>query len=126
MNGGTVRFSGAGAGRVFSSLLHYAIGFSLVYLLWGVLSGSGTHVGVEYGFSLLAAFGAAGCLGHLVAYAYRGPEYLSSVFSLLGGVGSSGCRRSGVVLVESTDWPLLVALLLGPFVLLLAGLGGWV
>ena len=85
MNGGTASFLEAGARRFISSLSPYAVSLSLVYLLWGVLSDSGTHVGVEYGFSLLAALGTVGCLDRLVAHVYRGPEYLSSVSSLLGG-----------------------------------------
>ena len=126
MNGGQTNFFGARVSRVSSSLSRYAVGLSLVYLLWSILSSSGTHVGAEYGFSLLAALGAMGYLGHLVAYVYRGPEYLFSVSFVLGGAGSLEARRSGDVLVESADWPLLVALLFGPFSVLLAGLGGWV
>lgn len=126
MKGGTVSFSEARVRRVFSSLSHHAVGLSLVYLLWSVLPNSGTHVGIEYGFSLLAALGAVGCLGSLLIYAHRHTEYLSSVFFLLHGSGSLEPRQSGGILVRSGDWPLLVALLFGPFVLLLAGLGGWV
>lgn len=104
----------------------YVAGFSLIFLLWNLLSGAEAHGNVEYGFSLLAGLGVAGCLGHLAAYAYRNSEYLFSVFSVLGGAKSLEARHSGGVPIASADWPLLVALLFGPFSMLLAGLGGWV
>lgn len=126
MNGGTASVSKAGARRFLSGLSPYAVSLSLVYLFWGILSDSGTHVGVEYGFSLLAVFGTVGCLDLLVAHVYRGPGYLSFVSSILGGAGALEARRPGGVRVASADWPLLVALLFGPFSMLLAGLGGWV
>ncbi|CAN5596968.1 hypothetical protein BH24ACT21_BH24ACT21_06960 [soil metagenome] len=125
MNGDTANFFGAGARR-FSGFSPYAVGLSLIYLFWSFLTNTEAHVGVEYGFSLLATLGAVGCLGHLVAYVYRGPEYLSSVFSVLGTTESLEVRQSGSILFGSADWPLLVALLFGPFFVLLAGLGGWV
>lgn len=126
MNGGTTSFSGSGVRRTLAGLSSYFVGFSLVYLLWGFLTDTGTPAGLEYGFSLLAVFGAAGCLGHLLTYASRETGYLSSVFSVSGGAGSLGDRCPDGILIESADWPLLVALLFGPFFVLLAGLGGWV
>ncbi|CAN5803870.1 hypothetical protein BH23ACT11_BH23ACT11_18530 [soil metagenome] len=104
----------------------YAAGFSLIWLLWSILYNAQAYNNFEHGFALLATFGAMGCLGYLAAYAYRGPEYLFSVFSLSGGTDSLEAHRTSDVLVASADWPLLVALLFGPFSMLLAGLGGWV
>lgn len=111
--------------RLFSGFSRCA-GLSLAYLLWSFLSASEAHAGLEYGFSLLAAFGAAGCLGYFAAHAYWGSGRLHAVFAFLGSSEPLETRRSGVVLVRSADWPLLVALLFGPFVILLSGLGGWV
>ncbi len=126
MNGGTMGFFGARPVRFFRTLSPPAIVFSLLCLLWGLFSGTEAYANVEYGFSALAALGAAGCLGHLAAYAYRNSARLSAAFFVLGGVGLVEARRTGGLLTPNAEWPLLVALLFGPFVLLLAGLGGWV
>lgn len=126
MNNGKIGSYGSHTRRVLTGLSSYLLGLSLVYLLWGLLTNAETPLGVEYGFTVLAAFGAAGCLGHLLACAYRGPDCLTVVSSVFGGVGALEARRTASVLVESADWPLLVALLFGPFFALLAGLGGWV
>lgn len=125
MRGSTTGFFERSPDRKLFGFSPYAAGFSLIWL-WNILSNTGTYTNVEYGFSLLAALGAMGCLGYLAAYAYRGPEYLSSVFSLFGRAESLESRRPDDILVESAGWPLLVALLLAPFSVLLAGLGGWV
>lgn len=124
--GGTAGFYRTGARQIFSSLSSYVAGFSLVYLFWALFSGSEAYTNFGYGFSLLAAFGAAGCLGHLVVYAYRGSERLFCVWSVLSGVELGEVRQPGSILSGRADWPLLVALLFGPFFVLLAGLGGWV
>ena len=126
MDGSTRSFFGTGMRRGYLSLSSHVVGFSLLYLIWGLLSNAGVYGNVEYGFSLLATLGAAGCLGHLAAYAYRSSDYLTSVFSVFDGVRLPEIRHSGGVLVRNADWPLLVALLFGPFSMLLAGLGGWV
>lgn len=95
----------------------------IVCVLFGGLLPQILHA--DAGFSLLAAVGAgaigvAGCFGVLI---------LASRLRLpLGPRGSlptpaPAARRSEV---PGRDWPLLVALLFGPFSLLLAGLGGWV
>lgn len=82
------------------------------------------YAGIDHGLSLLALLGAAGCLG-----------YLTIRMSLRLGLGSgappsaSGLPPASAVAggpEAGEDWPVLVALLLGPLVVLLAGLGGWV
>jgi hypothetical protein len=79
----------------------------------------------EYGFPMIAAVGAAGCIGYLLSAVSRldgvplgagGPS-----FGLpLVAISSTNGRREG------EDWPLLVALLFGSFLILFSGLGGWV
>ncbi|MGB3633961.1 MAG: hypothetical protein WA982_07965 [Rubrobacteraceae bacterium] len=129
MHGGATRFSQGNAGRLFLRLSPHVAITSLVYLLWGLLSNissAAAYVNVEHGFSLLAALGAIGGLGHLATYAYRNSRQLSYACSVLGDPGSIEVRRSGGILLDNADWPLLVALLFGSFFVLLAGLGGWV
>ncbi len=74
-----------------------------------------------YGFSVLAVVGAIGCLGCLLTLVSR--RRLPTVSGGLLPVPSLPTRRTKV---PGEDWPLLVALLFGPFFVLLAGLGGWV
>ena len=124
MNSGKTRIFGTGSGQSSFGLSPYAAGLSLILLLWGLLSNAETYGNVEYGFSLLAILGTLGYIGHLAAYAYRSSGYLSSARSVLGNAGPIEAPRSGSILVASAGWPLLVALLFGPFSILLAGLGG--
>ncbi|CAN5544739.1 hypothetical protein BH24ACT22_BH24ACT22_18700 [soil metagenome] len=125
MKCGMANFFEGSSGRTFARSF-YAAGLALTCLLWGLLFDAETYVNVEYGFSLVAAIGAIGCLGHLAAYAYRNSGYISSACSVLSGVRPLELRRSCDVHLDNTDWPLLVALLFGPFSMLLSGLGGWV
>jgi hypothetical protein len=82
------------------------------------------YASAEYGFPLLAAVGAAGCIGY----------FLSAIFRLhRAPFGSRGLLGSSPVAAFSVngrgggeDWPLLVALLFGSFLILFSGLGGWV
>jgi len=81
------------------------------------------YANADYGFSLLAALGAEGCIGYLVGYIFSCfdiPVYSCPIFAWL--------RPEPVVSasVPGERWPLLVALLFGPIMVLLAGLGGWV
>lgn len=98
----------------------------IVYLIWDLLPRLTSYGSVEYELSVLAALGTAGCLGHLAVRAYRNSGSLAHVCSLLCGAPMSDVRSHVETSAASADWPLLVALLFGPFSLLLAGLGGWV
>ena len=79
----------------------------------------------EYGFPFLAAVGAAGCVGYLLSAIlrlYRAP--LGSRGLLFGSPSVATSSANG--LAGGEDWPLLVALLFGSFLILFSGLGGWV
>ena len=81
------------------------------------------YASAEYGFPLLAAVGAAGCIGYLLSAIFRLHRAPFGSRGLLFGsswVATSVDGRGG------EDWPLLVALLFGPFLILFSGLGGWV
>jgi hypothetical protein len=84
-----------------------------------------TYASPEYGFPLLAAAGAAGCIGYLLAaisrlqrvpFGSREPLFWPSSVAASSGNGGGG----------GEGWPLLVALLFGSFLILFSGLGGWV
>jgi hypothetical protein len=95
-------------------------------LLRDLLPQEAAYANVQQGFSLLVTIGAVVCVGHLAAHLYRRSGDLASACSVLGSVRSLEVGRPDNVAIESADWPLLVALLFGPFFVLLAGLGGWV
>ena len=83
------------------------------------------YASAEYGFPFLAAVGAAGCVGYLLSAVlrlYRAP--LGSRAFLFGS--SSAATSPANSLAGGEDWPLLVALLFGSFLILFSGLGGWV
>ena len=113
------------ATRTSSGIAFPVLGLLLVGLLANLSSREEIYANPEYGFSVLALFGAAGCIGHLAAslsrrscaldFACRIPVRVLTVAAVPGGVW----RSIG-------EWPVLVALLFGPFVFLLSGLGGWV
>ena len=93
-------------------------------LLADVASSDEAHAGLEYALSLLALLGASGCAISLVCR-------LSSGLEPLPWAGPTASRLPVPAALANVpenagDWPLLVALLFGPFVVLLAGLGGWV
>ena len=112
-----------GATRAPSGLDLPALGLLLLGLLANVSSREEIYTNPEYGFSILALFGAAGCIGHLAAslsrssgaldFANRIPVWALTVAAVPGGYPAS-------------EWPVLVALLFEPLVFLLSGLGGWV
>ena len=113
------------ATRAPSGLDLPALGLLLLGLLANVSSREEVYTNPEYGFSILAFFGAAGCIGHLAAslsrrsgaldVADRIPVRVLTVAAVPGGYpGGAG------------EWPVLLALLFGPLVFLLSGLGGWV
>ena len=118
-------FSARAATRAPSGLVLPALGLLLLGLLANLSSREEVYANPEYGFSVLALFGAAGCIGHLAVslsrrsgvldFACRIPIRVLPAAVVPGGVpGGTG------------EWPVLVALLLGPLVFLLSGLGGWV
>jgi hypothetical protein len=78
----------------------------------------------DYGLPLLAALGTAGCLSYLLAAIfrlYRAPFYQRDVLSRFSSVEAFSADGRG-----GEEWPLLVALLFGSFLMLFSGLGGWV
>jgi len=83
------------------------------------------YTSAEYGFSLLAAVGAAGCIGYLLSAILRLHRSPFGSGGLLFGP-SSVAAFSANGLAGGEEWPLLVALLFGSFLLLFSGLGGWV
>lgn len=112
----------AKAWREVSSL---ASGLVLLGVLVNLFSREEVYTSLEYGFPLLALFGAAGCIGQLTVSISRRSGSLASACCIPAGelrapVASEGIRGEGVHL------PVLMALLFGPLVGLLAGLGGWV
>jgi hypothetical protein len=109
------RTARAGAGPLLALLL--------VGLLADVARPEEAYAGIDYGLSLLAFLGATGvvcltsrlhaCLDPLPGV---GPAaHMAHVFASVPGLSARGER-----------WPLLVALLFGPLVVLISGLGGWV
>ena len=113
------------AKRAPSGFVIPALGVLLLGLLANLSSREEVYANPEYGFSVLAFLGAAGCIGHLAASISRrsGPLDFACrvpVRALPAAVVPGG------VLGGAGEWPVLVALLFGPLVFLLAGLGGWV
>jgi hypothetical protein len=83
------------------------------------------YASAEHGFPLLAAVGAAGCIGYLLSAIFRLHRAPFGSRGLLFGsssVAASSVNGRG----GGEDWPLLVALLFGSLLILFSGLGGWV
>ena len=95
----------------------------LIGLLAEVARPEEAYAGIDYGLSLLAFLGATGavCLTTRLATG-RGP------LPWAGPVGPTARTFASVpdLSVLGERWPLLVALLFGPLVVLISGLGGWV
>jgi hypothetical protein len=102
-----------------------ALGLLLVGLLANLSSREEVYANPEYGFSVLAFFGAAGCIGHLAASLSRRSGALDFACCVPLRVLPAAVVPGGVS-SGTGEWPVLVGLLLGPLVFLLAGLGGWV
>jgi hypothetical protein len=102
-----------------------ALGLLLFGLLTSLFSREEVYANLEYGFSVLALFGAAGCIGHLAASIYRSSGARAFACRLPGRTLPAAVAP-GSVPCGTAGWPVLVALLLGPLVVLLSGLGGWV
>ncbi|MDQ4129238.1 MAG: hypothetical protein M3151_15050 [Actinomycetota bacterium] len=101
-----------------------ALGLLLFGLLTNLSSREEFYANLEYGFSLLAVLGAVGYLGHLAASIPRRSGALA--FARSASVRVPPALVPSVVPRGTAGWPVLVALLFGPLVFLLSGLGGWV
>jgi hypothetical protein len=102
-----------------------AFGLVLLGVLVNVFSGEEIYASLEYAFPLLALFGAAGCIGQLAVSISRRSGTLASACCI--PVEALRSTAEGRALPGQTSrLPVLMALLFGPFVVLLAGLGGWV
>ena len=119
------RCSARAATKAPSGLVLSTLGLLLLGLLANLSSREEVYANPEYGFSVLALFGAAGCIGHLAASLSRRPGALdfaccAPVRVLPAAVAPGGVRGG------TGEWPVLMGLLLGPLVFLLSGFGGWV
>jgi hypothetical protein len=102
-----------------------AFGLLLVGLLVAFFSREEVYTNLEFGFPILALFGAAGCIGQLTLSISRRSSALASACCVPTWVLRARVVRDGVC-GETSDLPVLIALLFCPLVVLLAGLGGWV
>jgi hypothetical protein len=102
-----------------------AFGLVLLGLLVSLFSREEIYTGLEYAFPLLALFGAAGCIGQLTVSISRRSGTLASACCIPVEVLRSTVARHSVP-SQTRRLPVLMALLFGPLVVLLAGLGGWV
>jgi hypothetical protein len=102
-----------------------AFGLVLLGLLVNLFSREEVYANLEYGFPILALVGAAGCIGQLTVSISRRSGTLASACCIPKGVLRATFVRNAIR-GESSDLPVLLALLFGPLVVLLAGLGGWV
>ena len=100
-------------------------GLVLLGVLVSFFSREEVYASLEYGFPMLALFGAAGCIGQLTVSISRRSGTLASACCLPIRVLRARVVRDGVR-GETSDLPVLIALLFCPLVVLLAGLGGWV
>jgi hypothetical protein len=113
------------ATRAPSGLDLPALGLLLLGLLANVSSREEIYTNPEYGFSILALFGAAECIGHLAASLTRSSGALDSANRIPVRALTVAAVPGGYP-AGAGEWPVLVALLFGPLVFLLSGLGGWV
>lgn len=97
----------------------------LLGLLVSFFSREEIYAYLEYGFPMLALFGAAGCIGQLTVSISRRSDTLVSACGVPIWILRARVVRDGVR-GETSDLPVLIALLFCPLVVLLAGLGGWV
>ena len=80
---------------------------------------------LDYDLSLVAFSLTVGCAGYLAARISRHPEALVSAYCV-PTEGLPATTALGDTVSYGAVWPVLVALLLGPFAVLLAGFGGWI
>ena len=102
-----------------------AFGLVLLGLLVNFFSREEVFANLEYGFPMLALFGAAGCIGQLTVSISRRSGTLASACCIPVEVLRSTVEGHSLP-GQTGRLPVLMALLFGPFVVLLAGLGGWV
>lgn len=124
MEGTVSKIRARAATRSPSGFVFPALGVLLLGLLASLSSREEVYASPEYGFSVLAFLGAAGCIGHLAASLSRSSGALDLACRVPIRVRPPAVP--GGVLGGAGEWPVLVALLFGPLVFLLAGLGGWV
>ncbi len=102
-----------------------AFGLVVFGVLVNCFSREEVYANLEYGFPMLALFGAAGCIGQLTLSISRRSGALAFACCVPTWVLRARVVRDGVR-GETSDLPVLIALLFCPLVVLLAGLGGWV
>ena len=110
------RAARAGAGPLLALVL--------IGLLADVTRPEEAYAGIDYGLSLLAFLGATGCMVCLTSRLAARMDPLP-----WAGPAAPAARAFASapgLLVRGERWPLLVALLFGPLVVLISGLGGWV
>jgi hypothetical protein len=96
----------------------------LVGLLADVAHPEEAYAGIDYGLSLLAFLGATGCVVCLTSKLATSLEPLPWTSQVAATIRAFA-PAPGLYLRGET-WPLFVALLFGPLVVLISGLGGWV
>ncbi len=111
--------------RALRGISSPAFGLVVLGLLLNFFSSEEVYANLEYAFPMLALFGAAGCIGQLTVSISRRSGTLASACCIPFGALRATVVRSGLP-GETSDLPVLIALLFGPLVVLLAGLGGWV
>ena len=125
MEGTISKIRARAATRATSGFVIPALGVLLLGLLANLSSREEVYASPEYGLSVLAFLGAAGCIGHLAASISRRSGALDFACRIPVRTLPAAVVPGGV-LGGAGEWPVLVALLFGPLVFLLAGLGGWV
>ncbi len=124
MDGTLGRFRARVGTTAPTGLVFPALGLLLFGLLTNLSSREELYANLEYGFSVLALLGAAGYIGHLAASIPRRSKGWSFARSATFGVPPAAPVQG--VPRGTAGWPVLLALLFGPLVVLLSGLGGWV
>jgi hypothetical protein len=124
MEGTVSKIRARAATRAPSGFVIPALGVLLLGLLANLSSREEVYANPEYGFSVLAFLGAAGCIGHLAASLSRSSGALDLACRV--PIRVLPAAVPGGIAGSTGDWPVLVALMFGPLVFLLSGLGGWV
>ena len=96
----------------------------LIGLLADVARPEEAYAGMDYGLSLLAFLGATGCMVCLISRLHSRLDPLA--WMVPGTLAARSFASAPGHSARGERWPLLVALLFGPLVVLISGLGGWV